>query len=118
MQIKSVVDPFGEVNVYDEPDGSKRVVATLLMEPYREGSQTGIAIDGSASMKKAFGVTSMVSPLFKAAAVNYVTTVAQQMCAYLAENVDADGGTTAIAAATGGGDTGSEPVDRGPIGVC
>ena len=49
-QLKKVVDPFGEVNVFPQPDGSVRVVATILMEPHREGAQTGVALDGSASM--------------------------------------------------------------------
>jgi hypothetical protein len=46
-QLKKVVDPFGEVNVYPGPGGSQRVVATILMEPQKEGAQTGIALDGS-----------------------------------------------------------------------
>ena len=47
-QLKKVVEPFGEVNVY--PAGSKvRVVATILMEVRKEGCQTGIALDGSGS---------------------------------------------------------------------
>lgn len=103
MQLKNVVEPFGEVNVYDQSDGSKRIVATILMEPVKEGAQTGIAIDGSGSMQKAFGSTGMVSSLFAAAGANYVKPVAQQMCAYLASKVDADGGTTAIYWATGPG---------------
>src|SRR5947208_1388617 len=37
-QVKHVVDPFGEVNVY--PAGGKmRVTATILMEPRRTGTQ-------------------------------------------------------------------------------
>jgi hypothetical protein len=101
MQLKNVVEPFGEVNVYAGPDDSKRIVATILMEPVKEGAQTGIAIDGSGSMQKAFGSTGMVSSLFASTATNYVEPVAQQMCAYLANKVDADGGTTAIYWATG-----------------
>jgi hypothetical protein len=87
--------------VYQQPDGSKRIVATILMEPVTEGAQTGLAIDGSGSMQKAFGFTGMVSSIFASAAANNVKPVAQQMCAYLAEKVDADGGTTAIYWATG-----------------
>ncbi len=101
MQLKNVVDPFGEVNVYIEADGSKRIVATILMEPVKEGAQTGIAIDGSGSMKNVFGSTGLVSPLFASANTNYVKPVAQQMCAYLANKIDADGGTTALYWATG-----------------
>ena len=51
-QIKNVVDPFGEVNVHSQADGSLHVTATILMEPRREGTQTGIALDGSGSMSK------------------------------------------------------------------
>ena len=55
-QLKNVVDPFGEVNVYPAGGGRVRVVATILMEPHREGAQTGIALDGSGSMAKLYGV--------------------------------------------------------------
>ena len=39
-QLKHVVDPFGEVNVYPSAGGRVRVVATILMEPHKEGAQT------------------------------------------------------------------------------
>ena len=55
-QLKNVVDPFGEVNVYPIAGGAVRVVATILMEPRKEGAQTGIALDGSGSMSKLYGV--------------------------------------------------------------
>ena len=54
-QLKNVVEPFGEVNVYPAAGGKTRVVATILMEPQREGTQTGIALDGSGSMAKLYG---------------------------------------------------------------
>ena len=54
-QLKKVAEPFGEVNVYPGTGGKVRVVATILMEPRREGAQTGIAIDGSGSMRKLYG---------------------------------------------------------------
>src|SRR5947207_12094918 len=103
-QLKHVVEPFGEVNVY--PSGGKtRVVATILMEPHKEGAQTGIALDGSGSMAKLYGTNDgggVVSPLFaRKPAVNEVTPVAQKICAYLARKIDADGGTTVIYWATG-----------------
>ncbi|MFO0841421.1 MAG: vWA domain-containing protein [Gemmataceae bacterium] len=110
MQLKHVVEPFGEVNVY--PSGGKvRVVATILMEPNREGTQTGIALDGSGSMSEAYGVSSgggggFFASLFggaKKAAVNQVTPVAQRVCHHLASKLDADGGTTCIYWATGPG---------------
>jgi hypothetical protein len=55
-QLKTVVDPFGEVNVYPAGGGRIRIVATILMEPHKEGAQTGIALDGSGSMAKLYGV--------------------------------------------------------------
>src|SRR5438309_10216951 len=108
-QLKNVSDVFGEVNVY--PAGSKtRVVATILMEPQKEGAQTGIALDGSGSMSKLYGVedgSRVLSPIFGGARKlhNEITPVAQKLCSYLARKIDADGGTTCIywAAGPGGG---------------
>jgi hypothetical protein len=106
-QLKKVVDPFGEVNVY--PAGDKvRVVATILMEPHKEGTQTGIALDGSGSMSKLYGVGEsggLIASLFglNKPAKNEVTPVAQKLCSYLARKIDADGGTTCIYWAVGPG---------------
>jgi hypothetical protein len=105
-QLKSVVDPFGEVNVY--PAGNKtRVTATILMEPHREGAQTGIALDGSGSMAELYGVDTgsrIVSPLFGGKKLNNeVTPVAQKISSYLARRIDSDGGTTVIYWAVGAG---------------
>src|ERR1022692_4198753 len=96
-QLKHVVEPFGEVNVYPNPGGGIRVWASILMEPRKEGAQTGIAIDGSGSMRKLFGQDTgggVVSSIFaKSKLDNVISPVAQQLCAYLARNIDADGGT-------------------------
>jgi hypothetical protein len=105
-QLKHVVEPFGEVNVYPTSAGKTRVVATILMEPSREGTQTGIALDGSGSMQHLYGVAEsggLLSTLFgrKKQTVNAITPVAQKLCAYLARKIDADGGTTCIYWATG-----------------
>jgi hypothetical protein len=105
-QLKNVVDPFGEVNVYPAGPGKKRVVATILMEPHKEGAQTGIALDGSGSMAKLYGVddgSRVLSPIFGGSKKlhNEITPVAQQLCAYLARKIDADGGTTCIYWAVG-----------------
>ena len=51
-QLLRPVDPFGEVNVHPQRDGSLQVVATIPMEPDIEGAHCGLALDGSASMKK------------------------------------------------------------------
>src|SRR5689334_6876500 len=101
-QLKKIVEPFGEVNVYSASAGKVRVVATILMEPHREGSQTGIALDGSGSMAKLYGVEEsgggFLASLFgfKKETHNDVTPVAQKLCSYLARKIDADGGTTCI----------------------
>jgi hypothetical protein len=107
-QLKKVVDPFGEVNVYPAGGGRTRVVATILMEPRKEGTQTGIALDGSGSMHKQYGVDDgggVLSSIFgtRPPARNEVTPVAQKLCAYLARKIDADGGTTCIYWAVGPG---------------
>src|SRR5437763_13228021 len=115
-QLKSVVDPFGEVNVYPAGGGRTRVVATILMEPHREGAQTGIALDGSGSMAKLYGVEEsaggFLAALFglKKKTHNEVTPVAQKVCAYLARKIDADGGTTCIYWAVGPGGSQIEEV--------
>jgi hypothetical protein len=105
-QLKHVVDPFGEVNVYPAAGGKVRVVATILMEPHREGAQTGIALDGSGSMSKLYGVedgSRVLSPIFGGPKKlhNEITPIAQKLCAYLARKIDADGGTTCIYWAVG-----------------
>jgi hypothetical protein len=105
-QLKHVVDPFGEVNVHPTASGKTRVVATILMEPHKEGAQTGIALDGSGSMSKLYGVedgSRVLSPIFGGPKKlnNEITPIAQKLCAYLARKIDADGGTTCIYWAVG-----------------
>src|SRR5437660_5313095 len=100
-QLKHVVEPFGEVNVYPSAGGKTRVVATILMEPQKEGAQTGIALDGAGSMSKLYGVEGggrVLSPIFGGPKKmqNEITPVAQKLCAYLARKIDSDGGTTCI----------------------
>ncbi len=107
-QLKKVVDPFGEVNIYPTASGRTRVVATILMEPHREGTQTGIALDGSGSMAKLYGVGQsggILSAIFGGGEQphNEITPVAQKLCAYLARKIDSDGGTTCIYWAVGPG---------------
>lgn len=80
------VEPFGEVNARPQPDGSLQIVATVLMEPDVENAACGLALDASASMKKVYGASSPVSPLFRPATAvpNVVEPVARTMAAYLA----------------------------------
>jgi hypothetical protein len=107
-QVKKVVDPFGEVNVHPAGGGKVRVTATILMEPRREGTQTGIALDGSGSMESLYGAAQgggFLANLFgwKKQTTNEITPIAQKLCAYLASKLDADGGTTCVYWATGPG---------------
>jgi hypothetical protein len=84
-QLAQPVEPFGEVNVHRLADDTLEIVATILMEPDIEGARTGLALDASASMKKMYGATAPVSPLFKSAAGgNVVEPVARTMASYLA----------------------------------
>ncbi len=85
-QLTQPVEPFGEVNVYKQKNGSVDVVATILMVPDIEGARTGLALDASASMKKMYGVSGIVGgPFAKAAGIpNVVEPVARTMAAYLA----------------------------------
>jgi hypothetical protein len=108
-QLKKVVEPFGEVNVRPAAGGKTRVTATILMEPHKEGAQTGIALDGSGSMAKLYGAgeeQGFFASLFgikKPQGHNEITPVAQRLCSYLARKIDADGGTTCIYWAVGPG---------------
>src|SRR5215213_9662493 len=47
-------EAFGELNISPRADRAE-VVLTILMEPVKEGSQTGVALDGSSSMQDPFG---------------------------------------------------------------
>ena len=126
-QLKKVVEPFGEVNVFPIVGGGTRVTATILMEPRREGTQTGIALDGSGSMRKLYGQDpggGAVSSIFaKPKVENVIAPVAQKICAYLARTIDADHGTTCIYWAVGPngtqievlGDLTADQADRHPF---
>ncbi|WP_199288664.1 vWA domain-containing protein [Pseudanabaena mucicola] len=86
MQLKSVVQPFGEVNVYPQNNGDIDVVATILIVPALEGARVGLALDSSASMKKMYGISGVVSSFFANAAVthNVVEPITRVMVKYLA----------------------------------
>ncbi|MCB9638376.1 MAG: hypothetical protein H6727_05630 [Myxococcales bacterium] len=94
-QIYHVVEPFGEVNVYQQGQ-AKRIEATLLTYEVQEGTKTGIALDGSLSMKKMYGAGGGKSSFFATAQANEVEPIARQMCQFLAEEVDCRGQTTAL----------------------
>ncbi len=88
------VEPFGKVNLRYEPDGRIWIRAYILMERVIEGARTGIAIDGSGTMRAWFGGRVKGEP-------NIVSPFVQGMCTYLASKLDADGSTNAIYWATG-----------------
>jgi hypothetical protein len=111
-QLSSPVEPFGEVNVYPQGDGSLEVVATILIEPDIEGARTGLALDGSASMKKSYGANAPVSPLFQKAgggSANVVEPVARMIAGHLARFA-ADGKTHLAYWACSPDGTGVEPI--------
>src|SRR3954468_2283304 len=85
-QLLHPADPFGEVNVHPQADGSIQVVATILMEPDVEGARCGLALDGSASMQKMYGANRAISSIFARASgnENVVEPVTRAMAGYLA----------------------------------
>ena len=101
-QLTKPVEPFGEVNVYKKKSGELEIVATILMVPDIEGAKTGLALDASASMKKMYGISGIVSGVFAAAAgvPNVVEPVARTMAGYLA-NFSSDGKVCLIYWASG-----------------
>jgi len=143
---------FGEVNVTAHVDRLD-VSATILLEPNKEGSQTGVALDGSASMKQALGqgwvyashydksveekmVASGKAYLRKYDGMsvvqyhqngwdellkqgllvkepNMVEPIAREVIPYLAEKIDADGGTSVIYWACG--DKGDQIEEMGDL---
>ena len=58
-----VIHTDGACSVNPGPGGVLRVWASILMEPDREGTQTGIALDGSGSMSKLYGVGALYSDM-------------------------------------------------------
>ena len=140
---------FGELNITPRRDRLDLVV-TILMEPSKEGSQTGVALDGSFSMQDPFGQGWRYADTYDKAVIhrmvhegkarelrrdgqdnleytqagwdelvrlgylkpttNEVEPIARDMVPYLAEKIDADGGTTVIYWACGGTGAGIELV--------
>ncbi|MEK0191223.1 MAG: VWA domain-containing protein [Oscillatoriales cyanobacterium] len=86
MQLTNVVEPFGEVNVYKQNNGEIKIVTTILTVPDIEGARMGLALDGSASMKKMYGISGVVGGVFgnAAGAPNVVEPVTRTMVNYLA----------------------------------
>lgn len=83
-QLARPVEPFGEVNVYRVPEGLQ-VVAKVLAVPNWEGARTGLALDGSVSMKALYGDSPFVSGPFAKKGTNLVEPVARLMAEFLAK---------------------------------
>lgn len=94
-----VVEPFGKIEIFSDADGL-RVKAGIRMKPAVEGAQTGLAIDGSNSMKKMFGAD--LPPFMPRN--NLIEAVARSMAEALAD-FDTDGNTSVIYWACGVGGT-------------
>jgi len=143
---------FGEVNVTAHADRLD-VTATILLEPNKEGSQTGVALDGSASMRKALGQGWVYAAHYDSSVEksmldqgkayrreydgmsvvqyhqngwdelmrqgllvkepNMVEPIAREVIPYLAEKIDADGGTSVIYWACG--DRGDQIEEMGDL---
>jgi hypothetical protein len=92
-----VVEPFGKIEIFTDTAGI-RVKAGIRMKPAVEGAQTGLAIDGSNSMKKMFGAD--LPPFMPRN--NLIEAVARSMAEALAD-FDTDGNTSVIYWACGVG---------------
>lgn len=109
---KQVVSPFAKINVWREADGSKRVRAYIFVEQAFERTKTGLAIDGSASMRTAYGFSSGFAGLWatKPSQVNLVRPEAQRLGAYLAASLDVDSSVSVIYWGTGQRSASIEPI--------
>ena len=107
-----VVYPFGKINIWRQADGQKKVRAYIIVERPFEGAKTGVAIDGSASLRTSYGYPSGFWGMFSndAKNPNVVSTEAQKACSYLARTLDVDSKTSAIYWATGTGKDGVEVI--------
>jgi hypothetical protein len=85
VQLSRAVEPFGEVNVERQSDGTIAVRSTILMVPSIEGAKAGLAVDASVSMKQFFGISTAVSSVFqKFGPPNVVEPVTRSMAEFLA----------------------------------
>jgi hypothetical protein len=114
-QLLHPAEAFGEVNLNRHANGSIAVRATVLIEPDIEGARAGLALDASASMKKAYGANVALSPIFRAAAgvTNQVEPVARIMAEYLAK-FSSSGQTNVIYWACGVDGSKVEPIGAFP----
>ena len=102
LNASKVILPFAKINIDEQPDGSKAVRAYLLLERQIEGASTGVALDGSASMRPAYGFLGFSGFLFNnRRGTNQASAEAQKMCSYLADTLAADYQTAVIYWGTG-----------------
>jgi hypothetical protein len=113
LDSSQLVSPFGKVEVERRKDGSARVRAFVQVERRIENAKTGLALDGSASMRPAYGFASgLMGALFshRRSDVNQVSQEARRLCSHLAQVVDVDQKTETIYWGTGANSEGVEPV--------
>jgi len=100
-----LVRPFAKINYWpDGAGGATRVRCCLLVERPFENSRTGLAIDGSASMRPAFGYPAgLFGALlsFRPTGANLVRLEARRICEYLARSLDVEGKAAVIYWGTG-----------------
>ncbi len=86
MQLTKIIEPFGEVNVYQKNAGEVDIVATILTIPNFEKVRMGLALDASSSMQKMYGISGIVDDVFGSASnlPNVVEPITKKMVAYLA----------------------------------
>jgi len=84
MQLSRIHEAFGEINVLVNPSGLIEVSASIASEPSVTDAGTGLAIDGSDSMKELYGISRMASALF-GKPPNQVEPAARALIDYLAK---------------------------------
>lgn len=84
-QLSKLAEPFGEVNIHTRASGELEIVATILIVPDLDGARAGLALDASASMKRMYGASGVVSGIFGSAAglPNIVEPVARTMANFM-----------------------------------
>lgn len=107
-RVQSVDDSvFAAVNVYDPEGGQQHVEIYVRVEQGPEGAQMGLAIDGSNSMKEAYGAH--LPPFLKTPEANTVQLVVKPLNTFL-RGFSADGKTHIIYWAVGNGGAELEPI--------
>lgn len=104
LETSRVTAPFGKINLWRNPDGSVKVRSYVTIERPFENAKTGVAIDGSASMRPVYGFRpGLLGALFsnRRNGANLVSAEARKMCTYLASRLDVDGRTAVVYWGTG-----------------